>query len=35
MTAAVRARKLGYQDVYHLPDGITGWKKAGKQTQQL
>ncbi len=26
---AVSARKLGYRNVYVMPAGIRGWKKAG------
>jgi rhodanese-related sulfurtransferase len=31
----VRAISLGYSNVYEMPDGISGWVKAGKKTQQL
>jgi rhodanese-related sulfurtransferase len=31
----VRARSLGYTNVYEMPAGIAGWVKAGKKTQQL
>ncbi len=33
--AAARAITAGYTDVKLLPAGITGWKKAGKQTAKL
>ena len=29
--AAREAAKLGYQNVYVMPDGIMGWVKAGKR----
>jgi rhodanese-related sulfurtransferase len=28
--AARRAAQLGYKNVFVMPEGITGWKKAGK-----
>jgi rhodanese-related sulfurtransferase len=31
----VRAISLGYTNVFEMPEGIAGWKKAGKQTQQI
>jgi rhodanese-related sulfurtransferase len=31
----VRAKSLGYTNVYVMPDGIAGWVKAGKKTQQI
>ncbi len=31
-TAAKRAIEAGYSDVAVLPDGISGWKKAGQST---
>jgi rhodanese-related sulfurtransferase len=33
--AAQRALENGYADVSVLPDGIMGWKQAGKATQQV
>lgn len=30
--AAARALEAGYADVAVLPDGLTGWKKAGQKT---
>jgi rhodanese-related sulfurtransferase len=33
--AAQRALDAGYADVSVLPDGIMGWKQAGKATQAL
>ena len=32
-TAAVAAEKLGYVNVYVMPAGIKGWKKANKRTE--
>lgn len=31
---AGRALKLGYTNVFVMPDGMEGWKKAGKPIQQ-
>jgi rhodanese-related sulfurtransferase len=31
---ATAAIKLGYKNVYIMPAGIAGWKKAGKQVEQ-
>jgi rhodanese-related sulfurtransferase len=31
----VRAKSLGYANVYEMPEGIAGWVKAGKQVQKL
>jgi rhodanese-related sulfurtransferase len=31
----VRAKKLGYTNVFVMPDGIAGWTKAGKKTQPV
>jgi len=31
----VRAKRLGYTNVYVMPDGIAGWVKAGKKTQPV
>jgi rhodanese-related sulfurtransferase len=31
----VRAKSLGYTNVYVMPDGIAGWVKAGKQVQKV
>jgi rhodanese-related sulfurtransferase len=31
----VRAKSLGYTNVYIMPEGIAGWVKAGKKTQQI
>ena len=31
--AAREAAKLGYQNVFVMPDGITGWVKAGKRVE--
>jgi rhodanese-related sulfurtransferase len=31
----VRAKKLGYANVFEMPDGIAGWVKAGKQVQKI
>jgi rhodanese-related sulfurtransferase len=31
----VRAKSLGYSNVYVMPEGIAGWVKAGKPTQQV
>jgi rhodanese-related sulfurtransferase len=31
----VRAKSFGYTNVYVMPEGIAGWVKAGKQTQQI
>jgi rhodanese-related sulfurtransferase len=33
--AAARALTAGYTNVKVMPDGIAGWVKAGKKTQQL
>jgi len=33
--AAARAITAGYTNVKVMPDGISGWVKAGKKTQQL
>jgi rhodanese-related sulfurtransferase len=30
----VRARSLGYTNVYAMPAGILGWVKAGKPVQK-
>ncbi|MHB8421050.1 MAG: rhodanese-like domain-containing protein [Myxococcales bacterium] len=32
--AARRAAQLGYQKVFIMPDGIQGWKKAGKPVEK-
>jgi rhodanese-related sulfurtransferase len=31
----VRAKSFGYTNVAVMPEGILGWVKAGKKTQQL
>jgi hypothetical protein len=31
----VRAKKLGYANVFVMPDGIAGWVKANKKTQTI
>lgn len=31
--AAREAAKLGYRNVYVMPDGILGWVKAGKRVE--
>ena len=31
---AVSASKLGYKNVFVLPAGISGWKKAGKPVEK-
>jgi rhodanese-related sulfurtransferase len=31
----VRAKSLGYTNVAVMPEGIAGWVKAGKKTQQI
>jgi len=31
----VRAKSLGYANVYVMPEGIAGWVKAGKKTQSV
>jgi len=31
----VRAKSLGYANVYEMHDGISGWVKAGKKVQTL
>jgi len=31
----VRAKSLGYANVYEMPDGISGWVKAGKQVNKI
>ena len=31
--AAREAAKLGYRNVYVMPDGILGWVKAGKPVE--
>jgi rhodanese-related sulfurtransferase len=33
-TGAGRAIKLGYKNVFVMPEGIAGWVKAGKQVQK-
>ena len=32
--AAEKAVAMGYTNVKHLPDGISGWKKAGEKTEK-
>ena len=32
--AAKKALALGYTNVKHLPDGISGWKSAGEKTEK-
>jgi len=32
---AGRALKLGYTNVFLMPQGIRGWVKAGKKTQPI
>ena len=32
--AAKAAVSMGYTNVKHLPDGISGWKKAGEKTEK-
>lgn len=34
-TAAHKAAELGFKNLYKLPVGIEGWKKAGKPTEKL
>jgi rhodanese-related sulfurtransferase len=31
----VRAKSFGYTNVFIMPEGIVGWVKAGKKTQQI
>jgi rhodanese-related sulfurtransferase len=31
----VRAKSLGYANVFEMPDGIAGWVKAGKPVQHI
>jgi hypothetical protein len=31
----VRAKSFGYANVSVMPEGIFGWVKAGKKTQQI
>jgi rhodanese-related sulfurtransferase len=31
----VRAKSLGYANVFIMPDGIAGWVKAGKKVQPV
>jgi hypothetical protein len=31
----VRAKGFGYTNVAVMPEGIAGWVKAGKKTQQI
>jgi hypothetical protein len=31
----VRAKSLGYANVYEMPAGIAGWVKAGKKTATI
>jgi rhodanese-related sulfurtransferase len=31
----VRAKSFGYTNVAIMPEGIFGWVKAGKKTQQI
>ena len=31
---AGRALKLGYKNVFVMPDGMSGWAKAGKPVQR-
>ena len=33
-TGAGRAIKLGYKNVFVMPEGIQGWKKAGKAVEK-
>jgi rhodanese-related sulfurtransferase len=32
--AARRAARMGYSQVFVMPDGIDGWLKAGKKTER-
>jgi hypothetical protein len=31
----VRAVSFGYRNVYEMPEGIAGWKTAGKQIKTI
>jgi hypothetical protein len=31
----VRAKSLGYANVFVMPEGIAGWTKAGKKVQTI
>jgi hypothetical protein len=31
----VRAKGMGYANVFIMPEGIAGWVKAGKKTQTI
>jgi rhodanese-related sulfurtransferase len=31
----VRAKSLGYANVYEMPEGIAGWVKAGKPVAKI
>jgi hypothetical protein len=31
----VRAKSLGYANVFVMPEGIAGWAKAGKKIQTI